>query len=52
MILGAIALIVRKGGTIHRLSGLLFVYAILLMCGSALILESLRTPNWPTYSPP
>lgn len=38
MVLGAVALIVRKGGTIHRRSGLLFVYAMLLMSFSASIL--------------
>jgi uncharacterized membrane protein len=39
MILGAVALIVKKGGTIHRRSGLLFVYAMLVMGFSASILS-------------
>ncbi|HET7434118.1 MAG TPA: hypothetical protein VFN10_05325 [Thermoanaerobaculia bacterium] len=38
IILGAVALIAKKGGTIHRRSGLLFVYAMLVMGGSATIL--------------
>lgn len=38
IILGAVALIVKKGGTIHRRSGMLFVYAMLVMAGTAAIL--------------
>jgi len=38
MVLGAVALIVKKGGTLHRRSGLLFVYAMLVMGISASIL--------------
>jgi uncharacterized membrane protein len=38
IVLGAAALSVKKGGTIHRRSGLLFVYAMLVMCTSASIL--------------
>jgi hypothetical protein len=38
IVLGAIALSVKKGGTIHRRSGLLFVYAMLTMAGSASIM--------------
>ena len=38
IVLGAIALSVKKGGTIHRRSGLLFVYAMLVMGTSASIL--------------
>src|SRR5215510_11486334 len=38
MVLGAVALLVKKGGTIHRRSGLLFVYAMLIMATSAAIL--------------
>jgi hypothetical protein len=38
LILGAVSLIVNKGGTIHRRSGLLFVYAMLVMGVSAAIL--------------
>ena len=38
LILGAIALSVKKGGTLHRRSGLLFVYAMLVMGFTAGIL--------------
>src|SRR5882672_3821168 len=38
LVLGAVALFVKKGGTIHRRSGLLFVYAMLVMGISASIL--------------
>ena len=46
IVLGAVALVVKKGGTIHRRSGLLFVYVMLVMGISAAILEFLKTPNW------
>ncbi|MFL6236979.1 MAG: hypothetical protein ACJ76N_27870, partial [Thermoanaerobaculia bacterium] len=39
IVLGAVALAVKKGGTLHRRSGLLFVYAMLVMGFSASILE-------------
>jgi len=39
MVLGAAALLAKKGGTVHRRSGLLFVYAMLVMAISASILE-------------
>jgi uncharacterized membrane protein len=42
IVLGAIALIVKKGGTRHRRSGRLFVYAMLVMGSSASILALLR----------
>src|SRR5918995_1847108 len=42
IVLGAIALSVKKGGTIHRRSGLLFVYAMLVMGVSASILSLLK----------
>ena len=45
MVLGAVALIVKKGGTIHRRSGLLFVYAMLFMGFSASILGFLKSPT-------
>src|SRR5471032_1004052 len=35
IVLGAVALSVKKGGTIHRRSGLLFVYAMVVMGTSA-----------------
>jgi hypothetical protein len=38
IILGAVALSAKKGGRIHRRSGLLFVYAMLVMCVTAAIL--------------
>ena len=39
IILGAVALSVKKGGSIHRRSGLLFVYAMLVMAVTASILS-------------
>ena len=42
IILGAVALSVRKGGTTHRRSGSLFVYAMLIMAVSASILSLLK----------
>jgi uncharacterized membrane protein len=42
IILGAVALSVKKGGTIHRRSGLLFVHAMLIMAASASILSVLE----------
>jgi len=49
IILGAVALMVKKGGTIHRRSGLLFVYAMLVMGFSATILELRKTPIGPNW---
>ena len=46
IVLGAVALLVKKGGTIHRRGGMLFVYAMLVMGISASILEFLKTPDW------
>jgi len=43
VILGAIALSVKKGGTIHRRSGMLFVYAMVVMGTTASILEFLKS---------
>jgi uncharacterized membrane protein len=42
IVLGFTALFVRKGGTIHRRSGMLFVYAMLVMGTTASILEFLK----------
>jgi hypothetical protein len=42
ILLGAVALSVKKGGTIHRRSGLLFVYAMLVMGVSGSILSLLN----------
>jgi uncharacterized membrane protein len=44
VVLGAVALSVKKGGTLHRRSGMLFVYAMLVMATSASILELLQSP--------
>src|SRR3954451_19450565 len=38
IVLGAVALVAKKGGTIHRRSGLMFVYAMLVMGTSASML--------------
>jgi len=43
IVLGTIALSVKKGGTIHRRSGMLFVYAMLVMGTTASILEFLKS---------
>ena len=45
MVLGAVALLVKKGGTIHRRSGLLFVYAMLVLGTSASILAFRKSPT-------
>ena len=42
IVLGFVALSVKKGGTIHRRSGMLFVYAMLVMGATAAILELLQ----------
>jgi uncharacterized membrane protein len=36
IVLGAVALSTKKGGTLHRRSGLLFVYAMLVMASAPL----------------
>jgi uncharacterized membrane protein len=41
LVLGALALCVKKGGTLHRRSGLLFVYAMMVMGISAAILGNI-----------
>jgi uncharacterized membrane protein len=43
MVLGATALVARKGGNIHRRSGMLFVYAMVVMGATASILEFFRS---------
>ena len=45
IILGAVALLVKKGGTIHRRVGLLFVCAMLVMGTSASILGFRKSPT-------
>jgi len=47
IVLGAVALSARKGGTLHRRSGLLFVYAMLTMGFSASILAFRKSPTDP-----
>jgi uncharacterized membrane protein len=47
MILGAVALSAKKGGTVHRRSGLLFVCAMLVMGATASILGFLKSPTDP-----
>ena len=43
IVLGAVALSVKKGGKVHRRSGMLFVYAMLVMGFTASILELLES---------
>lgn len=45
LVLGAVALLAKKGRTLHRRSGRLFVYAMLVMGGSASILGFLESPT-------
>jgi hypothetical protein len=45
LVLGTVALVVKKGGTIHRRSGMLFVYAMLVMGFTASILGFLESPT-------
>ena len=45
IILGAIALIAKKGGNVHRRIGMLFVYAMLVMGVTASILGIIRTAS-------
>jgi hypothetical protein len=47
IVFGAVALAVKKGGTLHRRSGLLFVYAMLVMGFSASILGFRKSPTDP-----
>jgi hypothetical protein len=45
IVLGAIALLVKKGGTIHRRSGLLFVYSMLVLGATAALLGFRKSPT-------
>jgi hypothetical protein len=45
IVLGAVALTVKKGGAIHRSSGMLFVYAMVVMGVTASILEFRRSSS-------
>jgi len=47
IVLGAVALSVKKGGTIHRRSGLLFVCAMLVMGTTASVLAFRKSPTDP-----
>ena len=46
LVLGAVALLARKGGTAHRRSGLLFAYVMLVMGASASILFHSSALSW------
>jgi hypothetical protein len=59
IILGAVALLVKKGGSIHRRVGLLFVYAMLVMGTAPRSWRCAKFPStqmssaalwWPTLS--
>ena len=50
IVLGGVALFVKKGGTVHRRSGLLFVYAMLVMGFSGSILGFLKGPGDPNVT--
>src|SRR3982751_3459504 len=45
IVLGAIALLVKKGGTIHRRSGLLFVCSMLVLGTAAALLGFRKNPT-------
>jgi uncharacterized membrane protein len=45
IVLGAIALLVKKGGTVHRRSGLLFVYSMLVLGITAALLGFRKSPT-------
>jgi uncharacterized membrane protein len=47
LVLGAGALLARKGGTAHRRSGMLFVYVMLVMGASASVLAFRKSPSDP-----
>ena len=45
LVLGAVALLAKKGGTIHRRTGLLFVCAMIVMGMTASMLGFLKSPT-------
>src|SRR5205085_3901045 len=45
IILDAVALLVKKGGTIHRRGGLLFVYSMLVLGATAALLGFRKSPT-------
>ena len=49
IVLGAVALLVKKGETIHRRSGLLFVYSMLVLGATAAFLGFARVPPTGMY---
>ena len=49
LVLGAVALSVKKGGTVHRRSGLLFVYSMLVLGIGAAILGNVSGGVMPIY---
>lgn len=51
LVLGTVALSARKGGPVHRKSGVLFVCAMLAMCASGLALALLRGAAIPVNTP-
>ena len=50
IVLGAVALSVRKGGTVHRRGGLLFVYAMVVMGLTASVIGFLQSPTDPNVT--
>lgn len=46
LVLGYVALYSRKGATLHRRSGMLFVYAMLIMCAGGFTLAIAGANNW------
>ena len=45
LVFGYVALYSRKGGTLHRRSGMLFVYAMSIMCAGAHHTPVTATPH-------
>jgi uncharacterized membrane protein len=50
IVLGAVALLVKKGGTLHRRAGLMFVFAMLVMGFTASTLGFLKGPDDPNVT--
>ena len=46
LVLGYVALYSRKGATLHRRSGMLFVYAMVIMCAGGFALAIAGANNW------
>ena len=45
LVSGAVAMFARKGGTLHRQSGIVFVVAMLVMASSAVLIAAFLRPN-------